>query len=86
MINKKNLWFLTLFSLILVLSVYYVTMPTELLITNNSNFVTKDTSEEDTKVSIEENEVIEEIARRSSGEINEVTMQYATELRNRKAS
>jgi stage III sporulation protein AH len=37
MINKKNLWFLTLFSLILVLSVYYITMPTELLITNNSN-------------------------------------------------
>ena len=58
MINKKNLWFLTLFSLILVLSVYFVTMPTELLLTNNSNFVTKDTSEEDTKVSIEENEVI----------------------------
>ena len=37
MINKKNLWFLTLFSLILVLSVYYITMPTELLLTNNSN-------------------------------------------------
>ncbi len=26
MINKQNLWFLTLFSLIIVLSVYYVTM------------------------------------------------------------
>ena len=35
MINKKNLWFLTLFSLILVLSVYYITMPSELLMTNN---------------------------------------------------
>ena len=35
MINKKNLWFLTLFSLILVLSVYYVTMPKELLLTSN---------------------------------------------------
>lgn len=58
MINKKNLWFLTLFSLILVLSVYYVTMPTELLITNNSNFVTKDTSEDNTQVSVEEDEVI----------------------------
>ena len=32
MINKRSLWFLTLFSLILVLSVYYVTMPSELLI------------------------------------------------------
>ena len=35
MINKKNLWFLTLFSLVLVLSVYYITMPSELLVTNN---------------------------------------------------
>ena len=35
MINKQNLWFLTLFSLILVLSVYYVTMPNDLLLTNN---------------------------------------------------
>ncbi len=33
MINKKGVWFLTLFSLILVLSVYYITMPPELLIT-----------------------------------------------------
>ncbi len=31
MISKQNLWFLTLFSLILVLSVYYVTMPNDLL-------------------------------------------------------
>lgn len=33
MINKQNLWFLTLFSLILVLSVYYITMPNDLLTT-----------------------------------------------------
>ena len=36
MINKQNLWFLTLFSLILVLSVYYITMPNDLLIASNS--------------------------------------------------
>ncbi len=36
MINKQNLWFLTLFSLVLVLGVYYVTMPNELLLSNNS--------------------------------------------------
>ena len=29
--NKHNLWFLTLFSLILVLGVYYITMPNEYL-------------------------------------------------------
>ena len=36
MINKRSLWFLTLFSLILVLSIYYITMPSELLIANNN--------------------------------------------------
>ena len=41
MINKKSIWFLTLFSLILVLSVYYVTMPSELLLTNNNSYVAK---------------------------------------------
>ena len=35
MINKQKLWFLTLFSLILVLSVYYITMPSDLLNTAN---------------------------------------------------
>ncbi len=50
MINKRSLWFLTLFSLILVLSVYYITMPSELLLTASTN----DTKEEATsKVSAE---------------------------------
>ena len=31
MIKKQNLWFLTLFSLILVLGVYYVTIPNDYL-------------------------------------------------------
>jgi len=33
MINKQNLWFITLFSLILVLSIYYVTMSDDTLAT-----------------------------------------------------
>lgn len=36
MINKRSLWFLTLFSLILVLSVYYITMPSELLMVTHN--------------------------------------------------
>ena len=39
MINKRSLWFITLFSLILVLSAYYITMPSELLITNNGDYL-----------------------------------------------
>ncbi len=34
MINKEHMWFLTLFSLILVLSVYYITMPNDLLLSD----------------------------------------------------
>ncbi len=46
MINKQNLWFLTLFSLILVLSIYYLTMPDEVLQTIKSeNNKTKETVE-----------------------------------------
>lgn len=61
MINKKSLWFLTLFSLILVLSVYYITMPSELLITNQKKETTKTTAkvnEEDVSVEIEESEIL----------------------------
>ena len=41
MINKQKLWFLTLFSLILVLSIYYITMPSSVLkdIKNSSKTV-----------------------------------------------
>lgn len=56
MINKKNIWFLTLFSLILVLSVYYITMPSELLL-NNTNFTVPTVSEEENIV-IENSSVI----------------------------
>lgn len=59
MINKKNLWFLTLFSLILVLSVYYITMPSELLLTGNSNYIDTNKKEEtEPTISIKESELI----------------------------
>lgn len=51
MVNKKNIWFLTLFSLILVLSIYYITMPNDLLLTSV-----------DTKGDIESDEVVSEIS------------------------
>ena len=42
MINKQTLWFLTLFSLILVLGVYYITMPNDLLEKVKIDLVDKD--------------------------------------------
>ena len=55
MINKKGVWFLTLFSLILVLSVYYITMPPELLVSTNNL-----TNEEESTpvVNIEESSIL----------------------------
>lgn len=52
MIKKKNLWFMTLFSLILVLSVYYITMPNDLLLDNIA-----DNNEED--IVVKETNIIE---------------------------
>jgi len=67
MINKKNLWFLTLFSLVLVLSVYYVTMPNELL-----ESVSNDESiNNQTEVSIEEKNVIETMKIEDDEEVNQ---------------
>lgn len=50
MINKQKLWFLTLFSLILVLSIYYITMPKEVFESKKENEVNK---ENNNKVNIE---------------------------------
>lgn len=59
MINKQSIWFLTLFSLILVLSVYYITMPNELLMTNNSKQTASSKEEtEETSAVIQESEIL----------------------------
>lgn len=51
MINKSNLWFFTLFCLILILGVYYVTLPSNIL----ENITVKETKEEPTAQIEEEN-------------------------------
>jgi len=64
MINKQSLWFLTLFSIILVLSVYYVSMPNNTLATlkeNTTNIETINIEETDSLAAlrIENEELIE---------------------------
>ena len=54
MINKQGLWFLTLFSIILVLTVYYVAMPSNTLATLKEN-VTKG---EYTVINVEESDAL----------------------------
>ena len=55
MINKKNIWFLTLFSLILALSAYYITMPSETLLDVYNNL---DETSENEEVAVEETDII----------------------------
>ena len=81
MINKQGLIFLTLTSLILVLSIYYVTMPNELLLTTNSSYlkdekIVKTTNQENVKVQVEEGSVVK--AMRSL--LNDERLKELTEL------
>ena len=50
MINKQSMWFLTLLSLVLILGVYYVTMPSDLLKTK----ITSDDIVEDVSITVSE--------------------------------
>ena len=54
MINKQSMWFLTLFSLVLVLGVYYVTMPNDLL----KGKITSDEVEKEVNVSVSEGDTL----------------------------
>lgn len=55
MINKQNLWFITLFSLIMVLSIYYLTMSDDTLSTLNVN---SNSTNNNSEVVISENETL----------------------------
>ncbi len=64
-------------------------LPNIAAIADYNYFISKEVKEERTKTNIKllkEEEVIKELARISSGEINEVTLKYAEKLRSKKAS
>ena len=67
MINKKSLWFLTLFSLILVLSIYYITMPSELLLTTGN--IKEEVTDEPT-IEIEESDILVALRVEADEEMN----------------
>jgi len=56
MINKQSLWFLTLFSIILVLAVYYVSMPNVSLSKLTSTTISE--KQDEATISIEESDVL----------------------------
>ena len=64
-------------------------LPNIAAVADYNYFISKEVKEERTKTNIKllkEEEVIKELARISSGEINEVTLKYAEKLRSKKAS
>lgn len=72
MINKKSLWFLTLFSLILVLSIYYITMPSELLL-NNKTEIKENKENDQVTVNVKESDLLVALRVESDSELqNEI--------------
>ena len=64
-------------------------LPNIAAVADYNYFISKKVNNDRTRTQVkllDEKEVIEEIARISSGEVNEVTLKYASELRNKKAS
>jgi stage III sporulation protein AH len=80
MIKKQNIWFLTLFSLILVLSVYYLTMPSSLFATNNGK------DKQDDNVVIEESEILTALRVESEDERAAMRNEFKMVLTNIEAS
>ena len=79
MIEKKNLWFLTLFSLVLVLSVYYVTMPNDLLDEVTIN-------DDETKVNVKETSIIETLKTEDAALLLDQINNYKATIASKEAS
>ena len=86
MINKKSLWFLTLFSLILVLSIYYITMPSELLLTTSKNALTENKDNEEVNIDIEESDLLVALRVESDEEMTSKIEELQLILTNSKSS
>ena len=82
MINKKSLWFLTLFSLILVLSIYYITMPSELMISTPI----KDNNSSEPTISIEESNLLMALRAEDENETEDVINELKDVLTNSESS
>lgn len=79
MMNKKNLWFLTLFSLVLVLSIYYVTMPNDLLAASTN----VQTNLDNVNASIEESDAISALKVENTSKTNDTLEELQDKLTNK---
>lgn len=87
MINKQKMWFLTLFSLILVLSVYYITMPSELLTTAGKMDKEKTkTTEQKASANVSESDILTALQVEKDEERASLAAEYNEVLTNKDAS
>lgn len=82
MMNKKNLWFLTLFSLVLVLSIYYVTMPSDLLAASTSSTNNTSLTDEDVEVDVTESDAISALKVEDDSKTNDTLSELQEQLTN----
>ena len=78
--NKKNLWFLTLFSLVLVLSIYYVTMPEDLLKASTTGLNIEELDKENIEVNIEESDAISALKVEDTSKTNDTLSELEEKL------
>lgn len=78
--NKKNLWFLTLFSLVLVLSIYYVTMPEDLLAATTTGLSTSTIKEDNIDVDVVESDAISALKVEDTANTNDALSELQEQL------
>lgn len=78
--NKQNLWFITLFSLILILGVYYITMPNDLLISNDDK--SNDNFDDKVSVVVEDSSIVTALRITKEEERMELQANYKSVLTN----
>ena len=83
--NKKNLWFLTLFSLVIVLSIYYVTMPEDLLAATNSN-KKNETTEKNVSIETTESDTIAALKVEDTSKTNDAISELQEKLTDTKTT
>ena len=84
--NKKNLWFLTLFSLVIVLSIYYVTMPEDLLAASTANKTSLKANEKKINTEVKETNTIAALKVEDTSKTNDTLSELQEKLTDTKTT
>ena len=84
--NKKNLWFLTLFSLVIVLSIYYVTMPEDLLAASTNGVVTTKENNKKVNMEVKESNTIAALKVEDTAKTNDAISELQEKLKDTKTT